>query len=255
MFYIFSLFKAAIKPGLILGTSLIMAFDSHQSPPEYLTEQQLAELAQSITVRVFASNQSGISGGSGVLISNNGQKYTVLTNHHVVKKSDRDYQIQTPDGQYYQAKVVTSFISDDDDVSILTFNSQGKSYQTAPLNQSLNTTEQVPVIAGGFPYGDNFIQSKEFRFSTGQINKILDQPLIGGYQIGYTNLVLIGMSGGPLLNYQGELIGINGMSKYPLFGNPYVFKDGSTVSDEEWNNMSELSWAISLNRIMETINP
>lgn len=249
MLYIFSSIKAAIKPGLLLATSLIMAFDSPQPVPEYLTEQQLAQLAQSITVRVFSNNQSGIAGGSGVLIGNNDQKYTVLTNHHVVKKSDRNYQIQTPDGQYYQATVLK--YDADDDVSVLTFNSREKIYQTATLKRSPNTSEQIPVLSGGFPYGDNFIQSTEFRFSTGKIDQILDRPLIGGYQIGYTNLVLIGMSGGPLLNYQGELIGINGMSKYPLFGNPYVFQDGSTVSDEEWDKMSELSWAISLRRILE----
>ena len=89
--------------------------------------------------------------------------------------------------------------------------------------------------------------------TTGQIFAVLKQPFVGGYQIGYTNDIKRGMSGGALLNRQGEVVGVNGMPKYPLLGNPYVFKDGSTVSEARWQEMSHLSWAIPISMFLHLL--
>jgi S1-C subfamily serine protease len=54
-----------------------------------------------------------------------------------------------------------------------------------------------------------------------------------GYQIGYTNDVEQGMSGGPVLNQSGQLIGINGGLKHPLQGIiAFTFIDGSVPSQD-----------------------
>jgi len=42
---------------------------------------------------------------------------------------------------------------------------------------------------------------------------LVDKPLQDGYQIGYTNEIQEGMSGGPVLNNKGQVIGINGRGK------------------------------------------
>lgn len=73
---------------------------------------------------------------------------------------------------------------------------------------------------------------------------ISDLSFRGGYKIGYTNDIRKGMSGGPLLNEKKEIVGINGRHKYPAWGNPYIFEDGTTASPEKKEEMSQYSWAI-----------
>ena len=73
-----------------------------------------------------------------------------------------------------------------------------------------------------------------------------------GYQIGYKLTVFNGMSGGPLLNNHGQLVGIIGMGEPIIFVNPdiYLYKDGSRVtesldisSEKALDFLSSLSWA------------
>lgn len=45
---------------------------------------------------------------------------------------------------------------------------------------------------------------------------VLKKSLQEGYQLGYTNEIEQGMSGGPVLDQSGRLIAINGRLKYPL---------------------------------------
>ncbi len=71
------------------------------------------------------------------------------------------------------------------------------------------------------------------------------QVLSEGYQLGYTNEIKSGMSGGPVLNQQGKLIGINGRSKFPLSGvKAFQYMDGTYPSVELVQQMQTLSWGI-----------
>ena len=58
-------------------------------------------IAKDITVRITSAN----NGGSGVLIAKKGNTYLVLTNAHVTRRASQ-FQIQTPDGQKYNAKPI-----------------------------------------------------------------------------------------------------------------------------------------------------
>lgn len=208
-----------------------------------LSTEQLRQVAQEITVKVLV----GRSWGSGITIRKQGDFYTVVTNQHVVRAGrDSGYQIQTPDGRIYTADIVRTASFEGNDLALLQFRSGGADYTVAALGDSSRLREGDEVFAAGFPFDSEQMGSRGFTFTTGTISLLSDKAVQGGYQIGYTNAVEKGMSGGPILNRQGEAIGINGMHAYPLWGDPYVFADGSRPSDAVREIMTRSSMGIAI---------
>lgn len=212
-----------------------------------LSEAALYRKAESITVKVL----SGQTSGSGIIIHEQGQLYTVVTNYHVLifGTQNQFYQIQTPDGQIYPSKLVNTINFKNHDLGLLQFRS-AKNYLIAFLSESVKPIEGEEVFAAGFPSELDKLSPRRFVFTKGNITMLNDQAFGGGYKIGSTNSIKKGMSGGPLLNRRGEIVGINGVHKYPLWGNPYQFQDGSLASPDQKKRMSQLSWAIPIQTLL-----
>ena len=224
-----------------------------QLPPNHQSEDlpgeaELKQQAKLITVKVL----SGMSSGSGIIWQKQGEVYTVLTNNHVLifGQANKSYKIQTPDGKIYPAHVVKTVELKDNDLGLLAFLSQ-QNYQVAPLSVPVNISPGEEVFAAGFPFEATATKERGFVFSKGRVQRWSDRAFGGGYQIGLTISLKKGMSGGPLMNRQGKVIGVNGVHKYPLWGNPYVFADGSTASVEEKKEMQQLSWAIPIPNFLQ----
>ena len=198
----------------------------------------LDRVAKSITVKV----RSGNSWGSGILLQRQGQVYTVVTNRHVLNLGDHPYTIETPDGYTYEANLPSiNMPFGGNDLAVLQFRSLDKFYAIASLKSSSTLSEGDRVFAAGFPFdGRGFVLTK------GWVSLLPDRALEQGYKIGYTNDIQKGMSGGPLLNIQGEVVGINGMHAYPLWGDPYVYRDGSLPSADVRDRMIALAFAIPI---------
>ena len=138
------------------------------------------------------------------------------------------------------------------DLAILQFNSL-KNY---PIVSLAKWQKEERVMAIGFPMDVNVTSSKKGGLTCtklGEVSKYLARPMRSGYQIGYKLTVFNGMSGGPLLNNHGQLVGIIGMGEPIIFVNPdiYLYKDGSRVtesldisSEKALDFLSSLSWAI-----------
>ncbi|BAY65728.1 peptidase S1 and S6 chymotrypsin/Hap [Calothrix brevissima NIES-22] len=235
-------FYLANFPEQILAENTTLTGANSCIAPE-LSTVQLHKYAKSITVKVF----SGDAWGSGIVIHKQGQDYTVLTNDHVlISGQGKAYRIQTPDSQIYHAFVVETANFSGQDLALLRFRSQTKNYQVASLRNSGKLSVDNEVFAAGFP-----LESPNFLFTTGRIKLLLNQPLKGGLQIGYTNEIQKGMSGGPVLNRQGQVIGINARHAYPLWGNPYIFQNQEIPSKSLEEQMSALSWAVPIETFLK----
>ncbi|MEG3975720.1 tetratricopeptide repeat protein [Microcoleus sp. herbarium8] len=215
-----------------------------------LKEADLKEFAESITVRVTTSKSKG--GGSGTLIRKDGSRYTLLTNAHVLGNDEAPYRIETPDKKTYSASVVESVKFSDNDLVLLEFVSDSN-YATAnfPDLTNINASKYVnigeKVYATGFPFDE-----ENLNFTTGNVGLFPQKTFKTGYRIGYTNAIKKGMSGGPILNRFGELIGLNGRHSYPLFGDPFVFQDGTRPSETEREKMLPLSWGVPVEILAQT---
>jgi S1-C subfamily serine protease len=210
-----------------------------------LTVAQVKNEAWAIAVKVI----SGYGAGSGILIKKQGQTYTILTNNHVLAVGE-SHRIQTPDGKIYQGELLRNQSFDGNDLVLLQFTSASE-YAVARLASSPLVVGDE-VFAAGFP-GQDAAEKRGFEFLSGSISFLCPKALAGGYQIGYSNPVSKGMSGGPLLNSRGEVVGINGMHAYPLWGDPYVFKDGSKPNLPR-DLMLRSSWAIPIETFVQLGN-
>jgi len=194
-------------------TSVDCYFPQPEKPPTELSVEQLHHQAQAITVRVMSQDFLG----SGIILKKQGSIYTVLTNAHVLQAGKPPYRIQTPDGQIYTAKnVETRSVASlqGNDLALLQFRSTIRAYTVPSLGAKPAVGDEV--FAAGFPSTGEQSKDKGFAFTNGKVSLVLQLALKGGYQVGYTNNIEKGMSGGPLLNRQGQVVGVNGKHAYPL---------------------------------------
>ncbi|MBO1349641.1 MAG: tetratricopeptide repeat protein [Hormoscilla sp. GUM202] len=247
--------------GLILIASILLlpgCISSEDAPQPNLLEQlststplsreRLRQVATAITVQVHANDNSG----SGVLIRKDGQQYTVITNDHVLIPG-KPYSIVTPDGKTHAATLMAKYNNRSDggynlDLALLQFEA-ADDYEVASIANSPLVGEQ-PVFASGFPYDADGLQFTEGKIPSWAMS-LGKQALQDGYQIGYSNEIRQGMSGGPILNGSGELIGINGLSAYPILQTAYVFENGESPTDALLADLNRVSWGIPIGRLLE----
>ncbi len=214
-------------------------------------DEELHQLCQSATVRVIKAD----SAGSGVIINRQGNIYSVLTNWHVVDASNP--LILTADDEQYQLIEAPQQLGNVD-LALLKFYSEVE----YPIPQMETTMPQIgdTVYAAGFPLeidqsNSLYLGNAAFRLTQGEVSVIPLKSLPQGYQLGYTNDTVIGMSGSPIFNDQGFLVAIHGRGKYrdPGFG-VYIFEDGSEPTSEQLEQMIQSSWGIPISNYAELIN-
>jgi tetratricopeptide (TPR) repeat protein len=167
---------------------------------------EVAETARTITVLITSSNGQG----SGVILKREGDIYTVLTAAHVVNKKV-NYQITTPDDKQYQV-MSNSIVSapGDIDLAIVKFKATAK-YPLAKLGNCNILTRGMELYVAGFPGRDRAITSSILVVREGKISANSHKTFDKGYSLIYSNDTLNGMSGGAVLNNNGELVAIHGV--------------------------------------------
>jgi len=136
--------------------------------------------------------------GSGVIVDRRG---FIITNHHVVVKSE-DLQVALWDGRVLPARIVHQ----DPEADIALLKIHGENLQEIPLGNSESLKVGHWVLAIGSPFGLNQTVSAGIVSAVGRSGLGL---------LPYENFIQTdasinqGNSGGPLVDLQGRLVGIN----------------------------------------------
>lgn len=245
---------------IILADSRNISIARETISQENQPPETVAAIARPLTVRLLGDYVAG----SGAIVAHQGSTYRVLTCDHVValdpSKGDpsKGFKVLTSDGAEYSASKSDRFNFGDLDLAIVEFTSD-RQYAVATLESDRNLSLMQPVYVAGFPNYQKKLDRLEstlnlginaYSIGNGLISLLLNQPLEQGYQIGLNNEIYIGMSGGPVFNQQGELIGIVGRTKYAFGGvDAYRFADGSEPSPKLLEQMQSASWAIPIDRV------
>ena len=148
------------------------------------------------------SQSKGVATGSGIVISANG---TILTNYHVVENAIK-VTVSFEKGKAVEAQVVGKDPSND--LAVLRIPTDGLTLHPLTLGDSSAVTVGDPVYAIGNPF------DLERTLTTGVISA-LQREITAPNGFTIDNVLQTdapinpGNSGGPLLNAEGQVIGIN----------------------------------------------
>ena len=173
---------------------------SAQLVRENLDTQQLAGTALPSVVKIL----SGSSQGTGFFFGDNG---LILTNRHVVgSNNQKDSKVELADGSSVSAKTI--YISREDDYAVLQPTTTRK-FKPLPLCYATYPVAGQDVVALGSPRG---LANTVTRGIVSGVRKadadLKSQVPVGTTLIQTDAAVNPGNSGGPLVNKNGEVIGI-----------------------------------------------
>jgi S1-C subfamily serine protease len=149
--------------------------------------------------------------GSGTIIDTRGY---VLTNVHVVEDAVKIY-VTLADGERLEAEIVG--IDPENDLAVLKFDPDGRDLTTIPLGSSSDLRVGQKVLAIGNPFSFDRTLTVGVVSGLGRPIQNSNGTIIQG-MIQTDASINPGNSGGPLLDSQGNLIGVNTMIYSPSGG-------------------------------------
>ena len=155
------------------------------------------------TVPGFFQNQERTGQGSGFIWDTEGN---IVTNYHVVASASI-VDVEFADGSQYSASVIG--LDPNSDLAIIKINPKGKILTPLNLGDSTNVKVGNHTIVIGSPFG------QEFSMSTGIVSAIKRTVPSQNAMFSIPNVIQTdaainpGNSGGPLLDIEGNVIGIN----------------------------------------------
>ncbi|MDD5692921.1 MAG: trypsin-like peptidase domain-containing protein [Patescibacteria group bacterium] len=162
---------------------------------------------KSQSVDFFGNTQSSQTAGTGFLVSKDG---LILTNKHVVSDSNATYTVSTSTGKQYNAKIQA--LDNNNDIALLKIDANNLPYVVLGNSASLQIGQEAIAIGNALGQYQNTV-------TVGVISalnrSIQAGSLSGGGVETLNNMLQIdvainpGNSGGPLVNLDGQVIGIN----------------------------------------------
>ena len=183
------------------------------------------------------------SEGSGVIYKKNGNTAYVVTNNHVISGADSFY-VMLYSGKRVKATVVGK--DSVSDLAVLKIDAKNVE-QTATFGNSDNIQVGETALAIGSPMGSEYATSLTQGIISAK-KRTLDITNSSGVTTGSTTVIQTdaainsGNSGGPLINLDGQVIGINSM------------KLSSNSSSSENASVEGMGFAIPSNEVVKIIN-
>jgi S1-C subfamily serine protease len=145
-----------------------------------------------------------LGSGSGFIINANGQ---IITNAHVVERADR-VTVTLRDGRKLPGKVLGA----DPVTDIAVIKVEGANLSSVPFGDSDRLRPGEWAIAIGNPLGLDYTVTSGIISATGRSSSQIGDPNAPNKRVNYIQTdaaINPGNSGGPLLNANGEVIGVN----------------------------------------------
>jgi hypothetical protein len=187
------------RPARLLFVILLLPLTLHAQVVAY-DFSALYDKASPAVVQITTDDGSG----SGFVITPFGH---IATNYHVVRNS-RYLAVQFRDGRKVRAAIIAT--NSKYDLALLKVNralvNGIRPLQLLPEEKDTTLKVGIPVVALGSPLNQKFLMTQ------GILSKVDDQALLGDF------LLQAGNSGGPLLNIDGQVVGINTFGESNISG-------------------------------------
>ena len=176
------------------------------------SKDSVVYITSTVYQRTFFFVQQGQALGSGFIINPEGQ---ILTNHHVISGSS-DVEVTLPDQTTYKAKILVK--DRQDDLALIKIEPR-KKLPHLTLGDSDHLQVGQKVLAIGQPFG------LKGTLTVGIVSALGVGPIQGDNSVPLEDMIQTdaainsGNSGGPLLDSQGNVIGINTAIYGPAGGN------------------------------------
>lgn len=210
--------KRFYSTGLIV---LLFILGSAFSPPTKSSYPDFTELVEKVQPSIVSiqvdvvrwGRLAGRAGGSGFIIDDEGY---ILTNHHVIDNGS-SVTVKLYNGREFDAEVIGSDANTD--VALIKIDAEGQELKALKLGTSEVLKVGEWVLAFGAPF--NLEQTV-----TAGIVSAKGRGEVGSQYVPFiqTDVAINrGNSGGPLVNLEGEVVGINSMVFNPMISSGLSF--------------------------------
>ena len=207
--------------GVCLGTALTLSATgvTHiYAPPPAIAQRSIESIARQVTVRIDGPAASG----SGVIVNRNSDNtYSVLTNWHAVDRPGT-YTVNTADGRDYSVDSSDIIRVGGLDLAIVPFRTS-RDYETARIGDASTLALGQPVFVSGWRNPTRELATATYRLIPGSISGVAPQADALGYSLIFSAPgAFTGVSGGPILTPQGQVVGILGRGEQDLLSGAFT---------------------------------